>query len=156
MRLLPPALAAALLIGATIGGCGAPPEEPKPAALAPAQMTPGQKLLKARLAELDSIQKQPSFKESGFSPDGPFAGWIDGLKDDARRPEIKSDKTTRQGLETLEKLAFEYVYWISFDVAKKCGQIFSLDIGESCHIKKSIEDKTTEIKQIINRPMLGA
>jgi hypothetical protein len=88
MRLLLPALAAALLIGGTLGGCGAPPEEPKPSALAPAQMTPGQKFLKAKLAELDQIGETPGFREYKFSATGPYAGWPDKLKAEAQKKDL--------------------------------------------------------------------
>ena len=88
MRLLLPALAASLLIGGTLGGCGAPPEEPKPSALAPAQMTPGQKFLKAKLAELDQIRETPGFREYKFSATGPYAGWPDKLKAEAQKKDL--------------------------------------------------------------------
>ena len=102
---------------------------------------------------MESIQKQPAFKEQGFSPDGPFAGWIDKLKLDAKKIDPTPGGSLQKGVDLLEKLAFEYVYWVSFDVAKQCGQIFSavtFDVGESCRIKKSIEGKTAQIRQLIN------
>lgn len=126
--------------------------------LSPAQMTPGQKFLKVRLAELESIQRQPAFKEQGLSPDGPFAGWIDKLRSDAKKIDPAPGGTLQKGVDLLERLAFEYVSWVSFDGAKQCGQLFSVVtvyVGESCHIKKSIEDKTVQIRQLINKHELA-
>jgi hypothetical protein len=46
-------------------------------------MTPGQKFLKAKLAELDQIRESPGFRDHKFSASGPYAGWPDKLKAEA-------------------------------------------------------------------------
>lgn len=109
MRFLLPALAAALLIGGTVSGCGSPPEEPTPTptALAPAQMTPGQKFLKAKLAELDSIRGSSEFHEYKWSQAGPNPGWPQKLNEEAGK---RDDLTAYEkgGVGMLAMLAAEY------------------------------------------------
>lgn len=81
-------LAAALLAAFALVGCSTPPEppqEPKQSELSPAQMTPGQKFLKAKLAELDSIRETPEFRQHKFSTNGPYAGWPKDLKAEAEK-----------------------------------------------------------------------
>jgi hypothetical protein len=85
MRPLSSALAVVLLIGGAVAGCSAPPEEPKPTALAPAQMTPGQKFLKAKLAELDTIRQSSEFQEYKWSQAGPNPGWPQELNAEANK-----------------------------------------------------------------------
>jgi hypothetical protein len=108
MRLLGSAISLALLIGGSIAGCSAPPEAPKPpAALAPAQMTPGQKFLKAKLAELDSIRESSEFQEYKWSQAGPNPGWPQRLNEEAdKRTDLSAYE--KGGVGMLAMLAAEY------------------------------------------------
>lgn len=76
-------------------------------ALAPAQMTPGQKFLKAKLAELDSIRGSSEFQEYKWSQAGPNPGWPQKLNEEADK---RTDLSTYEkgGVGMLAMLAAEY------------------------------------------------
>jgi hypothetical protein len=107
MRLLGLVLSVALVIGCAICGCSAPPEEPKSALLAPGQMTPGQKFLKTKLAELDSIRQSPEFQEYKWSQAGRNPGWPQRLNEEADK---RTDLSVYEkgGVGMLAMLAAEY------------------------------------------------
>lgn len=69
-------------------------------------MTPGQKFLKAKLAELDSIRQTPEFREFKFSASGPYAGWPDALKAEAEKKGLGMWETG--GVNFLALLASNY------------------------------------------------
>jgi len=107
MRLQVSALSLSLLIGGAVAGCSAPPEEPKTVALAPAQMTAGQKFLKAKFAELDSIRGSSEFQEYKWSQAGPNPGWPQKLNEEAdKRADISTYE--KVGVGTLAMLSAEY------------------------------------------------
>lgn len=83
--------AVAFFAGVSLIGCSLPPEPPKApqqSQPSPAQMTPGQKFLKAKLAELDSIRQTPEFRKYKLSASGPYAGWVADLKSEAEKMDL--------------------------------------------------------------------
>lgn len=70
-------------------------------------MTPGQKFLKAKLAELDAIRQTPEFQEFKWSQAGPNPAWPQKLRDEA---ETRSDLSTYEkgGVGMLALLGAEY------------------------------------------------
>jgi len=76
-------------------------------ALAPAQMTAGQKFLKAKFAELDSIRGSSEFQEYKWSQAGPNPGWPQKLNEEAdKRADISTYE--KVGVGTLAMLSAEY------------------------------------------------
>jgi len=76
-------------------------------ALAPAQMTPGRKFLKAKFAELDSINGSSEFQEYKWLQAGPNPGWPQKLNKEAVK---RADLSTYEkvGVGMLAMLAAEY------------------------------------------------
>ena len=91
------------------------PARPKPAALAPAQMTPGQKFLKAKLAELDQIRKTQEFRDYKFAVGGPYDNWPKKVDEEAERQGSLTTWEKVQGLGSLNALAYLYLSTDGFD-----------------------------------------
>lgn len=85
----------------------APPHAPKQSEPSSVQMTPGQKFLKAKLAELDAIRQTSEFQEFKWSQAGPNPGWPQKLREEA---EARNDLSIYEegGVGMLALLGAEY------------------------------------------------
>ena len=78
-------------------------------------MTPGQKFLKAKLAELDEIRKTEGFREYKFAVGGPYDNWPKKVDEEAERQGKLTTWEKVQGLGSLNALAYLYLSTDGFD-----------------------------------------
>lgn len=98
-------------------------------------MTPGQKFLKAKLAELDQIRKTQEFREYKFSVAGPYDNWPKKVDEEAERKGNFTMWEKGQGLASLNALAYLYANTDGFDDVGRAS-----DLEQIKNSRKSIEE----------------
>ena len=78
-------------------------------------MTPGQKFLKAKLAELDQLRKTQDFREYKFAIAGPYNNWPKKVDEEAESTGNLTMWEKVQGLGSLNALAYLYMQTEGFD-----------------------------------------
>lgn len=99
-------------------------------------MTPGQKFLKAKLAELDQIRKTQEFREYKFAIAGPYNNWPNKVEEEAERKANLTMWEKGQGLASLNALAYLYASTDGFD-----------DVGRASDLEqiKSSRERIAEV-----------
>jgi hypothetical protein len=103
-------------------------------------MTPGQKFLTAKLAELDQIRKTQEFREYKFAVAGPYDNWPKKVDKEAERIGDLTTWEKAQGLGSLNALAYLYASTEGFD-----------DVGRSSDIEQ-IKSARKRINEVLSTP----